>query len=59
MWEYKTEVVSTLFDTKRSTKQKCDEILFKHANEGWEFVTLNCTDIFGCMMIFIFKKEKK
>lgn len=59
MWEYKTEIISSLFDTKRSLKQKCDEILFKYANDGWEFVNLQCTDIFGSLMIFIFKREKK
>ena len=59
MWEYKTEVLSTTFDTKRSIKQKCNEILFKCANEGWELVNFQCADMFASMMIFVFKKEKK
>ncbi|MDI3478224.1 MAG: hypothetical protein PWQ59_1749 [Thermoanaerobacterium sp.] len=59
MWEYKTEIVNTLFDTKRSLKEKCDAILNKYANEGWEFVNIQCTDIGGCMKIFVFKREKK
>ncbi|MCB2288587.1 DUF4177 domain-containing protein [Clostridium sp. CS001] len=57
--EYKTEIIGTLFDNKRSLKRKCDEILFKYANEGWEFVNSQGTDIFNCMLIFIFKREKK
>jgi hypothetical protein len=59
MCEYKTEVLSSIFDNKRSLKEKCDAILNKYANEGWEFVNLQCTDIFGSMMIFVFKREKK
>lgn len=59
MWEYKTEIISSLFDTKRSLKEKCDTILKKHSNEGWELVHTQSTDIFGCMLIFIFKREKK
>lgn len=59
MLEYKTEIFSSMWDTKRSLKQKCDEILFKHANEGWELVNFQCTDMLGSMMMFVFKKEKK
>jgi hypothetical protein len=59
MWEYKTETFSSMFDTKHSLKQKCNAILFKYANEGWELVNFQCTDMFGSMMIFIFKREKK
>ena len=59
MWEYKTEICSTIFDGKRSIKEKCDAILKKYADGGWEFVTLQCTDVCGTLKIFIFKKEKK
>jgi len=59
MWEYKTEICGSAFDTKRSLKQKCDEILFKNGNEGWELVNFQCADMFGSMMIFVFKREKK
>ncbi|MEK6263778.1 MAG: DUF4177 domain-containing protein [Clostridium sp.] len=59
MWEYKTEICNTFFDGKRSIREKCDAILKKYADEGWEFVTLQCSDVGGILKIFIFKKEKK
>ncbi|MGV8983378.1 hypothetical protein [Clostridium sp.] len=58
MWEYKTEIFGCSFDTKRSLKQKCDEVLFKCGNAGWELVNFQCADI-GSKMLFVFKREKK
>ncbi|MBU3113589.1 DUF4177 domain-containing protein [Clostridium lacusfryxellense] len=59
MWEYKTEIFGSSLDTKRSLKEKCDAILKKYANESWELVNFQCADMFGSMMIFVFKREKQ
>ena len=59
MWEYKTEILGSTFDTKRSLKEKCDDILNKYANESWELVNFQFADMFSSMMIFVFKREKK
>lgn len=58
MWEYKTETFSSLFDTKRSLKEKCDAILEKYASEGWELVNFQCVGSAGSMMILVFKRPK-
>ncbi|HKL79371.1 MAG TPA: DUF4177 domain-containing protein [Mobilitalea sp.] len=56
MWEYKTETFDSIFDTKSSLKKKCNAILEKCGNEGWELVNFQCAG--GSMMIFIFKRAK-
>lgn len=58
MWEYKTETFNSIFDTKRSLKEKCDAILKKYGNEGWELVNFQCIGALGSMMILIFKRAK-
>lgn len=58
MWEYKTETFNSIFDTKRSLKEKCNAILKKYSNEGWELVNFQCIGAFGSMMILVFKRAK-
>lgn len=58
MWECKTETFNSIFDTKRSLKEKCDAILKKYGNEGWELVNFQCISALGSMMILIFKRAK-
>lgn len=58
MWDYKTETFDSIFDTKRSLKRKCDEILRKYASDGWELVNFQCIGGFGSMMILVFKRAK-
>lgn len=58
MWEYKTETFDSIFDTKRSLKVKCNAILEKCGNEGWELVNFQCVGALGSMMILIFKRAK-
>jgi hypothetical protein len=59
MWEYKTEVFGSGFDTKHSLIQKFDEVLFKYSKDGWELVNFQCADMFASLTIFVFKREKK
>lgn len=56
MWEYKTETFSSIFDNKRSIKEKCDTILNKSAMDGWELVNFQCA--MGSIMIMVFKRAK-
>lgn len=56
MWEYKTETFNSIFDTKSSLKEKCNVILEKCGNEGWELVNFQCVGAFGSMMILVFKR---
>jgi len=58
MWEYKTETFDSIFDNKRSIKEKCNAILEKYGNEGWELVNFQCVGAFGSMMILVFKRAK-
>lgn len=58
MWEYKTETFDSIFDTKRSLKEKCNAILEKYSNEGWELVNFQCVGALGSMMILVFKRAK-
>lgn len=58
MWEYKTETFDSVFDTKRSLKRKCDVILEKHANDGWELVNFQCIGALGSIMMLVFKRAK-
>jgi hypothetical protein len=58
MWEYKTETFDSIFDTKRSLKEKCNAILEKCGNEGWELVNFQCAGGLGSMMILVFKRAK-
>jgi len=58
MWEYKTETFDSIFDTKRSLKEKCNVILEKYGNEGWELVNFQCVGALGSMMILVFKRAK-
>lgn len=58
MWEYKTETFNSVFDTKRSLKEKCNAILEKYGNEGWELVNFQCIGALGSMMILVFKRAK-
>jgi hypothetical protein len=58
MWEYKTETFDSIFDTKRSLKEKCNAILEKYSNEGWELVNFQCAGGLGSMMILVFKRAK-
>lgn len=58
MWEYKTETFDSTFDTKRSLKEKCNAILEKCGDEGWELVNFQCAGAFGSMMILVFKRAK-
>jgi hypothetical protein len=59
MWEYKTETFDSIFDTKKSLKRKCNTILERCDNEGWELVNFQCTDVIGSMMILVFKRSKQ
>jgi hypothetical protein len=59
MWEYTTETFNTVFDTKKSLKRKCNIILERCGNEGWELVNFQCTDAIGTMMIMVFKRAKQ
>lgn len=58
MWEYKTETFNSVFDSKRSLREKCDAILKKYANDGWELVNFQCIGAFGSIMILVFKRAK-
>lgn len=58
MWEYKTETFNSVIDNKRSLKEKCDAILNKNANDGWELVNFQCIGALGSIMILIFKRVK-
>jgi hypothetical protein len=58
MWEYKTETFSSIFDNKRSLKGKCDAILKKYANDGWELVNFQCIGALGSIMMLVFKRAK-
>ena len=58
MWEYKTETFDSDFDTKASLKEKCNMILRKYGDEGWELVNFQCAGAFGSMMIMVFKRAK-
>lgn len=56
MWEYRTETFGTTFSTKKSLKRKCDAVLEKCGNEGWELVNFQCAGAMGEMMILVFKR---
>lgn len=56
MWEYKTETFNSVFDTKRSIKEKSNQILRKNGEDGWELVNFQCVGALGSMMIFVFKR---
>ena len=56
--EYITETFDCIFDSKRSLKEKSDNILDQYAKEGWELVNFQCVGGLGSMMIYIFKREK-
>jgi hypothetical protein len=58
MWEYKTETFNSILDNKRSLREKCDAILKKYANDGWELVNFQCIGAFGSIMILVFKRAK-
>ncbi len=58
MWEYKTETFNSIIDNKRSLREKCDAILKKYANDGWELVNFQCIGALGSIMILIFKRVK-
>ena len=58
MWEYKTETFSSVFDTKHSLRRKCNAILEKCGNDGWELVNFQCAGAFGSMMILVLKRSK-
>lgn len=58
MWEYKTETFNSVLDNKRSLKEKCDAILRKYSDEGWELVNFQCIGALGSIMILIFKRAK-
>ena len=58
MWEYKTETFNSIFDNKRSLKEKCDAILKKYANDGWELVNFQCIGALGSIMMLVFKRAK-
>ena len=56
MWEYRTETFSSLFDSKRSLKEKSDRILKQYGVDGWELVNFQCIGSAGTMMMFVFKR---
>lgn len=58
MWEYKTETFNSIIDNKRSLKEKCDIILKKYADDGWQLVNFQCIGALGSIMILIFKRAK-
>lgn len=58
MWEYKTEIFNSVFDTKRSLKEKCDATLERLGKDGWELVNFQCVGAAGSMMIMVFKRAK-
>jgi hypothetical protein len=58
MWEYNTETFDSIFDTKRTLKEKCNVILERYANDGWELVNFQCAGALGSMMILVFKRAK-
>jgi len=58
MWEYKTETFNSIFDNKHSLKVKCDAILKKYANDGWELVNFQCIGALGSIMMLVFKRAK-
>jgi len=58
MWEYMTETFDSIFDTKRSLKEKSNVILERYANDGWELVNFQCAGALGSMMILVFKRAK-
>jgi hypothetical protein len=57
MWEYKTETFDSVFDSKKSLKEKSNIILASAGEDGWELVNFQCAGAFGSMMIFIFKRK--
>jgi hypothetical protein len=59
MWEYTTETFDSMFDTKKSLKEKSNLVLNKYGKEGWELVNFQCVGGFGSLMVFVFKKEKQ
>lgn len=59
MWEYKTETFDSIFDTKKTLKDKSNKILEIAGKEGWELVNFQCAGTFGSMMIFVFKRLVK
>ena len=58
MWEYKTETFNSTFDTRWSLRMKCNEVLAKHASDGWELVNFQCIGALGSIMMFVFKRAK-
>ena len=58
MWEYKTKTFKSDVANKRSLKEKCDAVLKKYSNDGWELVNFQCIGAFGSIMMFIFKRAK-
>lgn len=56
MWEYKTETFDSLFDTKKTLKEKSNKVLERAGKEGWELVNFQCAGGLGSMMIFVFKR---
>lgn len=58
MWEYKTETFNSIIDNKQSLKEKCDTILKKYADDGWELVNFQCIGALGSIMILVFKRAK-
>jgi len=57
MWEYKIETFDSVFDTKKSLKEKSEKVLDAAGKEGWDLVNFQCAGALGSMMIFVFKRN--
>lgn len=57
MWEYRTETFNSIWDTKKSLKEKSNKILDIAGKECWELVNFQCIGAFGSIMVFVFKRR--